>query len=96
MATVKSKELQVKQKGEVAAPVEQTTPGPVFTPAVDICETEKENQVRLQAPVFPAIGLMSRLLPIRKPSNPDAKNICSFGVILKLFKMSCAGLFGTA
>lgn len=42
MATADSKELQVKQKSEVATPAEQTTPGLVFTPAVDIFETEKE------------------------------------------------------
>lgn len=37
-----SKELQVKEKQEVAAPAEQTRPGRVFTPAVDIFETEGE------------------------------------------------------
>ncbi len=37
-----SKELQVKEKQEVANPAEQTKPGLVFTPAVDIFETEKE------------------------------------------------------
>jgi HSP20 family molecular chaperone IbpA len=37
-----SKEMQVKEKQEVAAPAEQTSPGLVFTPAVDIFETDKE------------------------------------------------------
>jgi HSP20 family molecular chaperone IbpA len=37
-----SKELQVKEKQEVTSPAEQTTPGLVFTPAVDIFENEKE------------------------------------------------------
>jgi len=37
-----SKELKVKEKQEVSAPAEHTTPGPVFTPAVDIFETEKD------------------------------------------------------
>ena len=37
-----SKELQVKEKQEVATPAEQTRPGRVFTPAVDIFETEGE------------------------------------------------------
>lgn len=37
-----SKELQVKEKQEVAAPAEQTRPGLVFTPEVDIFETERE------------------------------------------------------
>ena len=42
MATADTKELQAKQKSEVAASAEQTIPGLVFTPAVDIFETEKE------------------------------------------------------
>jgi HSP20 family molecular chaperone IbpA len=37
-----SKELQVKQKQEVDTPVEQTRPGLVFTPAVDIFETDRQ------------------------------------------------------
>jgi HSP20 family molecular chaperone IbpA len=37
-----SKALQAKKKTEVAIPAEQTRPGAVFTPAVDIYETEKE------------------------------------------------------
>jgi HSP20 family molecular chaperone IbpA len=37
-----SKEIQVKEKQELAVPAELTKPGPVFTPAVDIFETEKE------------------------------------------------------
>ncbi len=42
MADTDSKTLQVKDKTEVATPAEQTRPGFVFTPAVDIFETEKE------------------------------------------------------
>ena len=37
-----SKELKVREMQEVTSPAEQTTPGLVFTPAVDIFETEKE------------------------------------------------------
>jgi len=37
-----TKEIQAKEKQEVSVPGEQTKPGPVFTPAVDIFETEKE------------------------------------------------------
>jgi HSP20 family protein len=37
-----SKELQVKDKQEVAAPAEQTRPGMVFTPDVDIFENDKQ------------------------------------------------------
>ena len=42
MADTEGKELKVREKQEVASPAEQTTPGLVFTPAVDIFETEKE------------------------------------------------------
>ena len=37
-----SKELQVKDKQEVASPAEQTRPGVVFTPDVDIFEDDKQ------------------------------------------------------
>jgi HSP20 family protein len=36
-----SKEIKLKGKQEVTAQAEQTTPGAVFTPLVDIFETEK-------------------------------------------------------
>lgn len=42
MAEKPTKDLQVKEKQEVATPAEQTRPGLVFTPAVDIFETERE------------------------------------------------------
>lgn len=42
MANTQSKELKAREKQEVTSPAEQTTPGLVFTPAVDIFETEKE------------------------------------------------------
>ena len=41
MADTQSKELKVREKQEVTGPAEQTTPGLVFTPAVDIFETER-------------------------------------------------------
>ncbi len=42
MADSETKALQAKEKAEVTSPAEQTRPGLVFTPAVDIFETEKE------------------------------------------------------
>jgi HSP20 family molecular chaperone IbpA len=42
MADTESKELKVREKQELTSPAEQTIPGLVFTPAVDIFETEKE------------------------------------------------------
>lgn len=40
MTDKESKEIQVKGKHEVATPAEQTRPGLVFTPDVDIFETD--------------------------------------------------------
>ncbi|MFO7496114.1 MAG: Hsp20/alpha crystallin family protein [Desulfobacterales bacterium] len=40
MADKQFKEIQVKDKQEVSSPAEQTRPGLVFTPDVDIFETE--------------------------------------------------------
>ncbi len=42
MADMERKALQVKGKKEVVNPAEQTKPGPIFTPAVDIFETDRE------------------------------------------------------
>jgi len=42
MADAQSNELKVREKQEVTSPAEQTMPGLIFTPAVDIFETEKE------------------------------------------------------
>jgi len=42
MTDTDTKELKVKDKQEVSTPAEQTRPGLVFTPDVDIFETEKE------------------------------------------------------
>jgi HSP20 family molecular chaperone IbpA len=42
MADTQSGELKVREKQEVTSPAEQTKPGLVFTPAVDIFETERE------------------------------------------------------
>ena len=37
-----TRELQVKEKQELTTPAEQTTPGRLFTPVVDIFESDKE------------------------------------------------------
>jgi HSP20 family protein len=44
-----SKEIKVREKQEVTAPAEQTIPGLVFTPEVDIFETDKA--ITLQADI---------------------------------------------
>ncbi|MBW2354680.1 MAG: Hsp20/alpha crystallin family protein, partial [Deltaproteobacteria bacterium] len=42
MADSESRALLAKEKAEVTSPAEQTRPGVVFTPAVDIFETDTE------------------------------------------------------
>lgn len=42
MTDTESKAIQAKGKTEAARPAEQTRPGVVFTPAIDIFETDKE------------------------------------------------------
>jgi len=45
-----TKELQVKEKQEVATTAEQTKPGLVFTPVVDIFESDREITVMADMP----------------------------------------------
>jgi HSP20 family molecular chaperone IbpA len=42
MTDIVNKDMQARKKQEMAAPTEQTRPGPVFTPDVDIFETDRE------------------------------------------------------
>lgn len=57
MADTESKALQAKVKTEVTTPAEQTRPGLVFTPAVDILETEKEITLVADMPGVKPEGL---------------------------------------
>ncbi len=42
MTDIETKALKARDKREVTTPTEQTKPGPLFTPAVDIFETDQE------------------------------------------------------
>lgn len=57
MADTQSKELKVREKQEVTGPVEHSTPGLIFTPAVDIFETEKEITLLADMPGVKADNL---------------------------------------
>ena len=50
MADTQSKSIPAKKKAELATPAELTKPGLVFSPAVDIYETEKEITVLADMP----------------------------------------------
>jgi HSP20 family protein len=52
-----SKELQAREKNEVAASAEQTRPGLVFSPAVDIFETDLEITLLADMPGVAADGV---------------------------------------
>ncbi len=52
-----AKELQVKEKQEVAAPAEQTRPGVVFTPEVDIFEDDQQITLLADMPGVKADGI---------------------------------------
>ena len=64
MADTTGKELQAKQKTELSTPAEQTTPGVVFVPAVDIFESEKDITLLADLP-----GVKSKDLKIDLGDN---------------------------
>jgi HSP20 family protein len=59
-----SKDIKVREKQELTTPAEQTTPGTVFTPQVDIFETEKEITLLADIP-----GVKSEKLSIDLRDN---------------------------
>jgi HSP20 family protein len=69
-----SKELQVKEKQEVASPAEETRPGVVFTPDVDIFENDQQITLLADMPgVAPddiAIDLNDNVLSISGEVKP--------------------------
>ena len=77
------KELQAKEKKEATGPAEQTKPGLVFTPNVDIFETEKEIIMLADIPGVRAEDLVVDLRDdtltltgeVKPSARPDAQNI---------------------
>ncbi|MGD2028526.1 MAG: Hsp20/alpha crystallin family protein [Desulfobacterales bacterium] len=57
MADKESKDIQVKPKQELSSPAEQTRPGLVFTPSVDIFETDQEITLLADMPGVSADNL---------------------------------------
>ena len=57
MTDSNAKEIQVKPKQEVTSPAEQTKPGMVFTPSVDIFETDRELTLLADLPGVTAENL---------------------------------------
>lgn len=77
MADTLSKELKVREKHELTNPAEQTMPGLVFTPAVDIFETEKEITLLADMPGVEAnnltIDLRENTLTLSADIAPDGE-----------------------
>jgi HSP20 family molecular chaperone IbpA len=82
MTETATKELQAKEKMEVAPPAEQTKPGRVFTPAVDIFETKKEITLLADLPGVKAehltidlsddiLTLTGEVKPFEEPDEED-------------------------
>ncbi len=57
MAEIETKALKAKEKKVLATPAERTKPGPTFTPAVDIFETDREITVVADVPGVKADNL---------------------------------------
>ena len=57
MTDSNAKEIQVKPKQEITSPAEQTKPGIVFTPSVDIFETDRELTLLADLPGVKAENL---------------------------------------
>ena len=57
MTNAEAKALEAKEKIEISSSAEQTTPGPVFTPSVDIFETEQELTLLADMPGVKAEGV---------------------------------------
>jgi len=57
MTDRETKDLQVKPKQELTSPAEQTRPGLVFTPSVDIFETDREITLLADMPGVSADNL---------------------------------------
>lgn len=78
MAETESRSLQAKGKAEVATPGEQLRPGLVFTPAVDILETEKEITLLADMPGAEAkslrIDLNDSVLTLTGDVEPPEKS----------------------
>ena len=96
---VETKELQAKDKVEISTPAEQTTPGPVFTPNVDIFETEKEIIMLAEIPGVKAadlsidlrddiLTLTGEVKPLNRPEEEDILIEYQFGRYYRQFTLA--------
>jgi HSP20 family molecular chaperone IbpA len=94
-----TKELQAKDKVEVSTPAEQTKPGPVFTPNVDIFETDKEIIMLADIPGVKApdltidlrddtLTLTGEVKPLNRPEEEDILIEYQFGSYYRQFTLA--------
>ena len=94
-----TKELQAKDKVEVSTPAEQTKPGPVFTPNVDIFETDKEIIMLAEIPGVKAadlsidlrddiLTLTGEVKPLNRPEEEDILIEYQFGRYYRQFTLA--------
>ena len=94
-----TKELQAKDKVEVSTPAEQTKPGPVFTPNVDIFETDKEIIMLAEIPGVKAadlsidlrddiLTLTGEVKPLNRPEEQDILIEYQFGRYYRQFTLA--------
>ena len=93
------KELQAKDKVEVSTPAEQTKPGPVFTPNVDIFETDKAIIMLAEIPGVKAadlsidlrddtLTLTGDVKPLNRPEEEDILIEYQFGRFYRQFTLA--------
>lgn len=83
MAETTSKEIQAREKQELAGAAEQTKPGLLFTPAVDIFENDKELTVIADMPGVKPENLeidlrkntLSIIGDVEAPEGPDENDV---------------------
>jgi HSP20 family molecular chaperone IbpA len=94
-----TKELQAKDKVEVSTPAEQTKPGPVFTPNVDIFETDKAIIMLAEIPGVKAadlsidlrddtLTLTGDVKPLNRPEEEDILIEYQFGRFYRQFTLA--------
>jgi HSP20 family molecular chaperone IbpA len=99
MTDSQAKEIQVKPKHEVMSPAEQTTPGLVFTPSVDIFENERELTLLADLPgVTPenltidlrenTLTLTGEVEPFEKANEEDVLIEYEIGKYYRQFSLS--------
>ena len=99
MIDTETKELQAKEKMEAKAPAEPTMPGRVFTPAVDIFETDKEITLLADMPGVKAadlnidlrddtLTLTGAVAPFEGPQEEDILIEYEIGTYSRQFSLS--------